>query len=99
MANPVVNGLRQNSPHHMVASLIPLCGTSESVALWIQVSILYVKAKSYLLSFETISSTLLPFLPLSMASIAQETMVWVHFVHLIWMTSSEKHSVPLHLEP
>lgn len=23
-------------------------------------------------------------------------MVWVHFVHLIWMTSSKKHSVPLH---
>lgn len=79
----------------MVAALIPLCGPSENMDFWIQVSILYVKGKSYHLPFGTISSSL-PFVPLSMAVIVQEMMVWVHFIHRIWMTSSEKHSVLLH---
>lgn len=73
----------------MVAFLIPLCGNSENIAFWIQVSILYVKAKSYLLSFGTT-------FPLSMAAVVQEMMMWVHSVHWSWMTSSEEHSVLLH---
>lgn len=55
-----------------------------------------LRQKTHLLSSGTISSTSLPFTPLSMASIAQETVVGVRFVHLTWMTSSETHSVPLH---
>lgn len=58
MANPAVNGLGKTGPHHVVAFLIPLCGNSENMAFGIQVSILYVKAKSYLLSFGTTYSSL-----------------------------------------
>lgn len=82
----------------MVASwgiLIPIYIISKSGFLD-QVFILYLKAQGYLLSFGTIFSSSLAFLP---ASIAQGMIVWVHFVHLTWMTSSEKHFVPLHWDP
>ena len=80
----------------MVASrgiLIPMCGTGESVALWIRGLFYKLRPKATFYHSEQSPLPLRPSCP-PHTPITQGTMVWVHFVLPIWMTSSEKHFVP-----